>query len=411
MQNEQYTLNSFLSYAYYYADPIKEKDLKDIASRIQSTLNDNVIALNITNESTLPSSSGTRIFKIYQQLYCLESKCYVPISTSMYEVTIIFDYTYLKELENDIWVAYTIYSIISSLLIGIVLFYLSKKISLPLANLSSAVEAISDGHYGEHVNIKSNELEIQTLIDNFNKMSDDTKKAMDHLVIEANKQKQFTANFSHELKTPLTTIIGYADLIKNYDLSSDEKEEAITSIITESKRLDKLSQQLLVLFVFQNQNIVLERISLLNLKDKMVSTCNILSEKYNVGYDIFIHDAYVLANEELLLSLMYNLIDNAFKVSSIDQKIKIYTTHTQTDITIFVDDSGAGIDEVHLSHLFDPFYRVDNARSRTKGGNGIGLALAQEIARLHHSEIKVKSELNVGTCFYFTLKKVGDISE
>ena len=143
----------------------------------------------------------------------------------------------------------------------------------------------------------------------------------------------------------------------------------------------------------------------------MVSTCNILSDKYNVGYDIFIQDAYVLANEELLLSLMYNLIDNAFKVSSIDQKIKIYTTHTQTDITIFVDDSGAGIDEVHLSHLFDPFYRVDNARSRTKGGNGIGLALAQEIARLHHSEIKVKSELNVGTCFYFTLKKVGDISE
>ena len=136
-------------------------------------------------------------------------------------------------------------------MIGIVLFYLSKKISLPLANLSSAVEAISDGHYGEHVNIKSNELEIQTLIDNFNKMSDDTKKAMDHLVIEANKQKQFTANFSHELKTPLTTIIGYADLIKNYDLSSDEKEEAITSIITESKRLDKLSQQLLVLFVFK----------------------------------------------------------------------------------------------------------------------------------------------------------------
>ena len=126
----------------------------------------------------------------------------------------------LKELENDIWVAYTIYSIISSLLIGIVLFYLSKKISLPLANLSSSVEAISDGHYGEHVNIKSNEVEIQTLIDNFNKMSDDTKIAMDHLVIEANKQKQFTANFSHELKTPLTTIIGYADLIKNYELSN-----------------------------------------------------------------------------------------------------------------------------------------------------------------------------------------------
>ena len=135
----------------------------------------------------------------------------------------------------------------------------------------------------------------------------------------------------------------------------------------------------------------------------MVSTCNILSDKYNVGYDIFIQDAYVLANEELLLSLMYNLIDNAIKFTENGGKISFNIKLDSNNFIFRIENTGKGIPEVELPYLFERFYKVDKSRSSNKESTGLGLYIVKTIIKNHGGVITVSSVENQFTAFEFTL--------
>lgn len=228
---------------------------------------------------------------------------------------------------------------------------------------------------------------------------------------ESEKRNIFVADFTHEMKTPMTAIIGYAQMLRSYDLNTTEKDQAAEAIYNEAKRLEKLSLQLLDLYVFQNEQIEMEKLNLLTIGEQLKATLKHLSEKYDVLFSIDFDDETICANGVLLLSLLYNLVDNAFKASEPQTTVKIYSKSSNDIVRVFVEDKGRGIAKENIKLLTEPFYREDKSRSRKFGGAGLGLSLCKEIATLHGTELSFESEKGKGTTVSFNLKKGGEEGE
>ena len=238
-------------------------------------------------------------------------------------------------------------------------------------------------------------------------MSSAIEQKIKEISEELEKRDVFVADFTHELKTPMTAIIGYAQMLRFYELNKTEKEQAAEAIYKEAKRLEKLSLQLLQLYVYQNENIEIEELNLVEVGEQLSKTLKHLSEKYNISYSIDFSEQKVRANGVLLFSLLYNLADNAFKASQPQSNVKIYSKEMPTSVEIYVEDEGRGIAAENLNFVTEPFYREDKSRSRRLGGAGLGLALCKEIVLLHGTELFFESEKDKGTKVSFVLLKGG----
>lgn len=224
---------------------------------------------------------------------------------------------------------------------------------------------------------------------------------------ELGKRDMFVADFTHEMKTPMTAIMGYAQILHSYDLNEAEKDQAAQAIYREAKRLEKLSLQLLDLYVYRNETAEMEELNLFAIGEQLSATLKFLSKKYDVKYRVNFENETVCANSVLLLSLLYNLADNAFKASRPQTSIRIYSKATPSAVLVYVEDNGRGIARENIQLLTEPFYREDKSRSRKFGGAGLGLALCKEIAKLHGTELSFESEKNKGTRVSFSLSKGG----
>lgn len=267
------------------------------------------------------------------------------------------------------------------------------------------------GNYGKKVDVKSSDYEITALSESFNSMSLAIEQKIKEIREESEKRNIFVADFTHEMKTPMTAIIGYAQMLRSYDLNTTEKDQAAEAIYNEAKRLEKLSLQLLDFYVFQNEQIEMEKLNLLTIGEQLKATLKHLSEKYDVLFSIDFDDETICANGVLLLSLLYNLVDNAFKASEPQTTVKIYSKSSNDIVRVFVEDKGRGIAKENIKLLTEPFYREDKSRSRKFGGAGLGLSLCKEIATLHGTELSFESEKGNGTTVSFTLKKGGEEDE
>ncbi|MEE0963963.1 MAG: ATP-binding protein, partial [Ruminococcus bromii] len=154
-----------------------------------------------------------------------------------------------------------------------------------------------------------------------------------------------------------------------------------------------------------------DTVSLDSISNQLNSTLKFLSQKYRVLYSVHFDDTSVIANRELLLSLLYNLTDNAFKASDVNQTVTIYSKLNSENVTIYVSDNGKGINKENISLLTEPFYREDKARSRELGGAGLGLSICNKIAELHGTELNFVSEKGKGTTVSFSLKTGGEANE
>ncbi|MGN0494444.1 MAG: sensor histidine kinase [Acutalibacteraceae bacterium] len=228
---------------------------------------------------------------------------------------------------------------------------------------------------------------------------------------EGERRDRFVSDFSHELKTPMTAIMGYAQLLDSYELEPQERKSAAETVYREAKRLEGLSRQLLDLYVLRNESTEFEEIALPEIGEQLKSALKFLSEKYRVPFSVNFGSETVLANRELLLSLLYDLADNAFKASEPESPIEIYSDSEDCKVKITVRDRGRGIEKENLRLLTEPFFREDKSRSRAQGGAGLGLSLCKEIAEIHGTSLCFESEKGKGTAVSFTLRKGGAANE
>ena len=415
---KKYAVNGFVSMSEMYFPKMSDKDI----SHIQEQIND-MIGLNTTrseikledevdkNSKELKVNEGSTSFNSDGNMLVMESICHIKVNSESYFIVVKSDFTDIQVQLNKMWLAYIFVTLVFAIFGGAILYLVAVKITKPINLLADAADSISKGSYGEVVDSPGNEAEIVRLTESFNSMSSTIKKSIEDIEIEYKKRETFLSDFTHEMKTPMTAIIGYSEMLEKYDLDVNETKEASKAIYNEAKRLESLSLQMLDIFVLQNTDTEFETFLLSDISGQLDSTLHFLAEKYDMTYKIDFSDSCVVANKVLFISLIYNLVDNAFKASSAGDNVEIFSRECGNEVTVCVKDNGKGIKQEHIERLEDPFYREDKSRSRQQGGAGLGLSICQKIAAIHGTKLKFKSEYKVGTVVSFKLKKDGEYNE
>lgn len=284
-----------------------------------------------------------------------------------------------------------------TLLCGLISYGISKSLTRPLEKLLHASRSIASGNLDCRAEVITND-EIGLVAGEFNEMADVLQNNISELYDMLEQQNRFVGSFAHELKTPMTSLIGYADLIRGRTLTEDEQAEAAHYIVSEGKRLEKLSTKLLNLFMLKQENIDLCPAQPSSLIKEMVARLAPVFQQQGIELTYKCEEGVCFLETDLVKSLLVNLLDNARKsIEKPNGQINISLTMLDDGCRIMVQDNGKGIPKESLPHLTEAFYRVDKARSRAKGGVGLGLALCHEIVSLHHGELHFESEVGQGT--------------
>lgn len=294
---------------------------------------------------------------------------------------------------------------------SVLLFVLARYVTKPLKKLSIVAKQISYGEFEKRIDIHSKDMqtrEIQELSRNFNRMAARIESYIDELKDENVRRDDFVSSFTHELKTPLTSIIGYADLLRSYDLPLNERRSSAEYIYREGKRLEALSLHLLNLIVVRKNEFEKMPISAKKLFFEIRNSVKFLLEKYGLSCRFEIEPCMIFVEISLFKTLAYNLIDNACKASERGQCMTVCGSVNGQYYHIEVRDNGSGIPIDEISRITEPFYMVDKSRARKQGGAGIGLALCQEIAKVHGSELTIDSRLGKGTTICFDVEVFAD---
>ena len=291
-------------------------------------------------------------------------------------------------------------ALISLLMVGSIGIYgLSLYITRPIRSLDRVARQIADGQ----LNLRSfnkSEDEIGELAKNFNRMADRLVEQAEAKALEAKQKEDFTAAFAHELKTPLTSIIGYADMMNSLKMSEEERAEATFYIYSQGKRLESLSHKLLELVSMDKNPLDIRPIQAKQIEDNIKTTVRPIWEQKNVHGKVDMDKGVIFGDMDILLSLFYNLLDNAMKAMDKGERGFILLKGTNlknTGYEIKVVDNGRGIPYEEISRITEAFYMVDKSRSRKEGGAGIGMALCQKIIKLHGGTLQIDSRLGEGT--------------
>lgn len=314
------------------------------------------------------------------------------------EYTLLYSYHLVNFVES--WRNTTFFfsfaGISMTLLLSIILYVALKALTRPIKELNVATKEISKGNYKGRVKIKGSD-ELAELSMYFNQMSDKIEQNIDELKEETNRKQRLVDNLAHELRTPLTAISGYAEYMQMAKLDEEEKHNALTYIRKECKRLEKLSQVLLLLADIRETKIPMEKVSI----QKLIKTI-----QYRFGKNIEEKEIDFICNNlcfeihgnyELLEILTSNIVENSIRASRQKGKIEISSFVEGDNIILTISDNGIGMEKEELLHIMEPFYRVDTARSRKYGGVGLGTTLCEQIAKRHMATITYDSSIGIGT--------------
>lgn len=281
----------------------------------------------------------------------------------------------------------------------------ASLLTKPLEKLSSLAQHISHGDYSARLHIHSGD-EIEALANDFNNMADTIEDNISELHFSMEKQEQFMGSFAHELKTPMTSIIGYADLLRSQNMSEDETNEAANYIFSEGKRLESLSLKLLDLLVVKNQETILTP------TDPSLAIQNVINvmkpelAKEHITLKSSCRKGCCMMDIDLFQSLIINIIDNARKAIDDNGLIHVAGTVRDDNYVIIIKDNGRGMPPEEITRISEAFYRIDKSRSRVQGGAGLGLAICSKIAEIHQAKIKYKSAVGRGTVVTITLPNI-----
>lgn len=312
--------------------------------------------------------------------------------------------------EREVLVNQYRFALVLLLVIGTAaIFLLSRYMTKPIRNLSFTANHIAHGNLSVRSANRSQD-EIGELARNFNRMADtlvervkEKEEEARRKELEAKQQEDFTAAFAHELKTPLTSIIGYADMLGTIQLSEAERQEAAYYIFRQGKRLESLSHKLLELVSMDKQELEKRPISAKDLEENIHDTMRPVFEQKQIRGRISLEKARLYGDKDLLLSLLYNLLDNARKAVEPGGFILLKGTRLNKEYEFKVVDNGRGIPREEISRITEAFYMVDKSRSRKEGGAGIGMALCLKIVRLHAGRMQIDSRIGEGTVIKITI--------
>ena len=293
------------------------------------------------------------------------------------------------------------YFAVFSIPIGVIVALVAGKIPLkPVRNLIDSMDRLASGDFGTRVNVGVVMRRYPPFVDvakSFNKMAEQLENT-------EMLRSDFINNFSHEFKTPIVSIAGFAKLLHRGNLTPDQQQEYLTIIEEESLRLSYMATNVLNLTKIENQTI-LSDISRFNLSEQIRSCILLLErkwEKKDLDFSLGLQEHFIRANEELLKQVWINLLDNAIKFSPAGELIEVAILETEQNYCVTVRNCGSTIPPEQQEKIFNKFYQGDE--SHAAEGNGVGLAIVKRVVELHSGTVRVSSRNNV-TIFTVELPK------
>lgn len=354
---------------------------------------------------TLPTPSGsqcsfTRVSDSYGQgllvLSALSAGNQTLVLKARFDLSAVYT---ARDTQQDLYFSVYIVVVLFGILTSVILsFALTRR----LHQLTTAVRKISGGDLATRSRISSQD-EFGQLSRDFDAMADKLQENISRLESDIERQESFMGAFAHELKTPMTSIIGFADLLRQGNLDENTRMMAAEYIYTEGHRLERLSFKLLDLLLLKKDSVVMKRVWLSNYVYEVERALAPSLKKKGIRLVCKAEQKRVSFEPDLVKSLLYNLIDNAGKAMDGEGIIAVMGTAIPGGCQFQVADNGRGMEASELTKITEAFYRVDKSRSRKQGGAGLGLALCKQIVELHNGSIHFDSEPGKGTRITVTL--------
>lgn len=288
--------------------------------------------------------------------------------------------------------------LVVNVITGIVNYFLVPRLIRPIEALIRATERVAEGDFSVRIPAEDYAGEVGELVTSFNAMTQELGS------IEIFR-RDFIRDFSHEFKTPLVSVRGFASQLKKDDLTEEERKQYCDIIIAEADRLSNMSSNILLLSKVENQEIMGDRKPYR--LDEQLRDCVLLFEreweKKEIEWDLELAPMALVSNAELIHHIWSNLISNAIKFTPQGGKITLRGTENEESAVITLRDTGIGMTEEEMRHIFDRCYQADP--SRAEQGNGLGLCIAKRICTLAKGTISVRSTPGKGTVFTVILPK------
>ncbi|WP_261381248.1 sensor histidine kinase [Paenibacillus cremeus] len=316
-----------------------------------------------------------------------------------YALFLTLDQQTVKQEQASMPWVHAVYILI--LFIGSFLILIAARYVVnPIVQLTAATKRMAKGTFDSASLPLHRRDEIGQLSVSYHEMAQELAK-LDQM------RQDFVSSVSHEIQSPLTSIVGFTKALKHKKLSEESRLRYLTIIEEESERLSRLGQNLLQLSYLQQEQHPL-KITAYRLDEqlrKVVITLEPLWAEKEIHMDVDLEAITVHADKDQLDQVWINLLHNAIKFTAPQGTIRIQSMEKAHHHIITVTDSGIGIPEEERSHIFEPFHKVDKARSSSVKGNGLGLSIVKQIIDLHQGEIQVSSNLGIGTAFTVTLPR------
>lgn len=326
-------------------------------------------------------------------LYCIKKgNGYIFLFTSLEDIG-----TTTSLIKNQL-IYVTLLAILFSIIIAL---FLSRRIAKPISDMTKKAEELAEGNYNVQFTTTGIK-EIDELANTLNYLEQEVSKTDEY-------RRDLMANVSHDLKTPLTMIKAYAEMIRDITLDNKEKtKENLNVIIDETDRLNILVNDILELSKLQNNqdNLNIEKFDIVELINDILKRYQIIKETEN--YNLVLESPssiIVKADKKRISQVIYNLINNAINYTGDDLTVTIRITENAKDCKIEIIDTGKGIDEKDLTNIWNRYYKKEKNHKRNVVGTGLGLSIVKNILEQHHFKYGVNSIKDKGTTFYFQVKK------
>ena len=324
----------------------------------------------------------------------LDDSNYAFVSASLEPID-----TTITVLKNQ-FIYVTMLVIILSLIVS---YFVSRKISSGVIKINREAKKLSKGNFDVKFDTDQPILELSELAETLEYTKDELSKT-------ENLRRELLANVSHDLKTPLTMIKAYAEMVRDVTYKDDAKRtKDLNIIIEETDRLNVLVNDILELSKIQSgtQKLTIEQFDLEKFVKNIIKRYDIMSENKKYKFKVSINkNIIVSADRKRIEQVMYNLINNAINYTGDDKKIIISALELENTVRIEVKDTGKGIDKEELENIWDKYYKIDKTHSREQVGSGVGLSIVKNILTNHNCNYGVESIKGNGTTFYFELPKV-----
>lgn len=336
-----------------------------------------------------------------QGSYYLQSLSLLEGEKGNYYVEIDRDISYIYKKREDSYHQYKLILLLVTLLSGILSVLFSANFTRPIRQLSKGTRRFAAGDYKSRFAVRGND-EVAILMKDFNHMAARLEENMYRLEENAKQQEEFTAAFAHELKTPLTSIVGYADILRTMQLSKKEVYLCGDYIFRQGMRLENLSYKMLELAGVGERTIQMGPLAVKSFVEKAVQMMQVGFGEKKISCNVQVEKGKINGDEDLCISLLSNLLDNSRKACKDRGKVYIKGMAKGRQYILRIEDNGRGIPGEELERIKEAFYMVDKSRARKEGGAGLGMALCDKIVAFHGARWKIESRLGEYTAVSIT---------